>query len=976
MISNPNIKKALSILSVTVIIFSYILSSGVLLFSPKEVRAATTYTVTKVADTNDGTCDADCSLREAITAANANAGADIIEFNITPADGTAYTITPLSELPTITEQLKIDGTTQSGSSCSARTLKIEIDATNETYGLQTTASNFELYGIAITGAGGQHGLRVLNTSNPTVNCSNFGTDVTGTVADGNNQDGIALENVTGGTIGSTTLANRNIIGANGQAGIELVNGTSGVNVIGNYIGTNFTGTAAIGNTYGVAVWGATGNTVGGTAAGERNIISGNTSIGVDIDNDNDPDPSTNNSVVGNYIGTQPNGTTALANTNHGVSLQGGATGNNIGGTTGVTLDGACTGSCNVISGNGADGVYLNGANVTTNIVQGNYVGTDVNGTADLGNSVVGIQLNTSSSNTIGGTTTGARNIISGNGGSGIIINASNSNSIAGNYIGTDTTGSLDIGNDIDGIYLEAGSANNTIGGTTTAARNIISGNTQNGISSNGQGSPAGTGNVIQGNYIGLAADGLADLGNTQSGIGLFDIDGTTIGGTATGARNVVSGNTENGIQIQIVSSVSINNNQVLGNYVGSDYTGNVGLGNDKYGIAITAGTGTENIIGGTTSGARNVVVDNAQYGIGVNGAVTVQGNYVGIKADGSAPLGNGTSSANFGGIAINGSGAVVGGNSLTARNYVAGALGGGISVSGTTPFGGSQTNNVTIQGNCIGTNTSCGVESGYGNAQYGINTFTDVDNVLIGGTGAGEGNVIAGNGAGIVNLGFQTYTPVNVSIVGNSIYNNSGGTTTQVGIDNLQTNNFVNYINLGVTLNDADDIDYNGNNIGTNHYLNFPEISSVTSTNGTATITYNLDINDTETGATGYRVEFFANDTADASGYGQGQTYLGSDTVSGDVTGRQVTITLPAGVDGSKYISATTTMTDNSTDGFGHTSEFGANVQATLVPATPNPVSSALASTGQNIKWIGLVAAILLAGGGAGLYIARRKKLV
>ncbi len=967
--------KILSIASISIIIFSYIVSSGVLLFKPHIAKAATTYTVTKVADTNDGTCDADCSLREAITAANANAGADIIEFNITPADGTAYTITPLSELPTITEQVKIDGTTQSGSSCSGRSLKIEIDGTNETYGLQTTANNFELYGVAITGTGGQHGLRVLNASNPTVNCSNFGTDVTGTIADGNNQDGIALENVTGGTIGSTTLANRNIIGANGQAGIELVDGTNGVDVIGNYVGTNFTGTVAIGNTFGVAIWGATGNTIGGTAAGERNIISGNTSIGVDIDDDNDPDPSTNNSIEGNYIGTQPDGTTALANTNVGVSLQGGATGNTIGGTTGVTLDGACTGACNVISGNGGTGVYINGANVTTNTVQGNFIGTDVNGTADLGNSSVGIQLNSGSSNTIGGTATGARNIISGNS-SGIGISGSNSNNILGNYIGTDTTGSVDMGNDFSGIFLEGGSASNTIGGTTASARNIISGNGQNGISSDGQGNPAGTGNVIQGNYIGLAADGLADLGNTQAGIALFDIDGATIGGTTAGARNVVSGNTQSGIIIQIVSSAAVNNNQVLGNYVGSDYTGTVGVGNGNYGIAITSGTGTGNIIGSTTSGARNVVINNGQYGIGVDGAVTVQGNYIGIKADGSGPLGNGTSSSNYGSVAVNGSGAIVGGNSLAARNYMAGALGGGISISGSTPFGGSQTSNVTVQGNCIGTNLNCEVESGYGNGGVGISAFADITNVLIGGSTTGAGNIVAGNGAGIVNVGLSTYTPVLVSVIGNSIHDNSGFAITGLGIDNLQTNDFVNFINAGVTLNDADDIDYAGNNTGTNHYLNFPVINSITSTGGQVTINYDLDINDAESGATGYRVEFFANDAADASGYGEGQTFLGTENVAGDVTNQSVTFTLPSGVEGNKFISATTTMRDNSNDGFGHTSEFGALVEGNLVPSggvTPNPAANVVAATGRNIKWVSLIAFILLLIGATGLYVAKRK---
>jgi hypothetical protein len=161
--------------------------------------------------------------------------------------------------------------------------------------------------------------------------------------------------------------------------------------------------------------------------------------------------------------------------------------------------------------------------------------------------------------------------------------------------------------------------------------------------------------------------------------------------------------------------------------------------------------------------------------------------------------------------------------------------------------------------------------------------------------------------------------------------------------------------------------------------MNFPVISSVTSTNGQATITYDLDINDAEAGATGYRVEFFANDSADPTGYGQGQTYLGYDTVAGDVSGKQVTITLPAGVDGSKYITATTTMIDNSTDGFGHSSEFSADVQATLVPVVPTPSptptpANILATTGRNMRWILPLAIALITIGGFALFVVYKKR--
>lgn len=223
-------------------------------------------------------------------------------------------------------------------------------------------------------------------------------------------------------------------------------------------------------------------------------------------------------------------------------------------------------------------------------------------------------------------------------------------------------------------------------------------------------------------------------------------------------------------------------------------------------------------------------------------------------------------------------------------------------------------------------------------------------------------------------MGFSTYYPTNNSILGNSIFNNSGYVVSGIGIDNLQTNNFSTFINGGVTANDDGDVDYSGTNTGPNHYLNFPEPTAVSSTNGTATITYDLDINDSESGATGYRVEFFANDTADASGHGQGQTYLGSDTVSGDVTDRQATITLPAGVSGTKQISAVTIMTDSSPNGFGHSSEFSANLAGVLVAADntngggAGAGSDSLAATGNNIYAIITLAGALLLGG----FVARR----
>jgi titin len=397
------------------------------------------------------------------------------------------------------------------------------------------------------------------------------------------------------------------------------------------------------------------------------------------------------------------------------------------------------------------------------------------------------------------------------------------------------------------------------------------------------------------------------------------------------------------------------------------------LGNTEIGV-FSDQTTTGTIIGGTTQSARNIVSGNDGSAISIGGYSTAQGNYVGLNAAGSAAIPSATASATTPMINLNGTANIFGGTTVSARNYVAGGASFGIMIAGGTPFGGSSAIDNVVQGNCVGTNANCQRESGFGNAGIGIVAAMDAFNTLIGGTGTGEGNVVTGNGSGAAALGFSTFYPLNTSILGNSIYDNGGGVASNIGIDNLQTNDFVTFVNQNVTPNDANDIDYAGTNTGPNHYLNFPVLNSVTSTNGTATITYDLDINDAEVGATGYRVEFFANDSADASGHGEGQTYLGSDTVSGDVTGKQVTITLPVNVSGTKYISAVTTMTDNSTDGFGHSSEFAADVEANLEPVVVPIIPSILASTGGTIRLILLSALILLAMGVSGLYIRNRSK--
>src|SRR5215204_2145623 len=121
----------------------------------------------------------------------------------------------------------------------------------------------------------------------------------------------------------------------------------------------------------------------------------------------------------------------------------------------------------------------------------------------------------------------------------------NNNRIEGNFIGTDTSGTQDLGNSIDGVTIASGAFNTTVGGTSRSARNLISGNGLSGV----RVSSGSAGNQVQGNYIGTDKSGKADLGNAGSGVLTFDASNNTIGGATAGAGNVISGNGQSGVAL-------------------------------------------------------------------------------------------------------------------------------------------------------------------------------------------------------------------------------------------------------------------------------------------------------------------------------------------------------------------------------------------------------------------------------------------
>ncbi len=416
-----------------------LLSVPSLTHSPAPARAALTLVVNSVGDgsdalNGDGLCQTttpgECTLRAAIEEANTVGGTDTINFSILSG---VQTIAPLSQLPAINDPVIIDGTTQPGFSGSPL---IQLDgefAGNTSEGLLLSAGSdgSTVRGLVIN-RWRADGIELLNVSGVSIDGNYIGTDVTGTISLGNSKDGVLVQNASGNTIGGTA---GNVISAN-VTGIEILGvgiGHPTTNIIrNNKIGTSASGTAANGNlAAGVQITNADTNLVGGSALADRNIISAN-GTGIDIRHDPSAPASNGNSVVGNYIGTDVTGATALAN-GLGINIASGA--NIVGGTFGVTPGGPCTGACNLISANANGGIIVSSGGKVT--ARGNLIGTDAAGTSFLGGQMDGITLDTGTGgSTIGAPTAGAGNLIAGNTRNGVRVvsvkNAIRSNSIHSN----------------------------------------------------------------------------------------------------------------------------------------------------------------------------------------------------------------------------------------------------------------------------------------------------------------------------------------------------------------------------------------------------------------------------------------------------------------------------------------------------------------------------------------------------------------
>ena len=167
-------------------------------------------------------------------------------------------------------------------------------------------------------------------------------------------------------------------------------------------------------------------------------------------------------------------------------------------------------------------------------------------------------------------------------GAGIHITGTGATSdwIYGDFLGTDPTGTQARPND-EGVEIDSGASDNTIGGIGAAARDVI-GNGWDSVHIIDAGT---TGNVVQGGFIGITADGSHPLGNGASGVAVFaGATGNTIGGTASGSGDVISGNAIYGVYISDPGTAA---NVVEGDDIGTDFTGTFRLGNGNSGVSNT-----------------------------------------------------------------------------------------------------------------------------------------------------------------------------------------------------------------------------------------------------------------------------------------------------------------------------------------------------------------------------------------------------
>lgn len=605
----------------------------------------------------------------------------------------------------------------------------------------------------------------------------------------------------------------------------------------------------------------------------------------------------------------------------------------------------------VINRSGGHAIWLfTGAGNTNNVIQGNYLGTDATGSSDLGNVGSGVAVS-SQSNLIGGTLPSERNLISGNDFYGITLSGA-SNTVSGNYIGTNASGTSAIAN-LRGISIH--SLSNTIGGTGSGAGNLIYGN--------------GTGVYVNTSVRFNAIEGNRIFGNTGLEIDLnrivpmpndvLDIDGggndrqnyPFISSVVTNGSNFdilgrLHSTADSSYRLEFFSSTNCDSSGAgeAENYLGftnvtTDASGDsnfslslpVQAGSYLTAIATNSGNSSSDISLCTLiDGFSSLVVsneNNSGYGSLRRAIISSNANVnytdtISFNIQSPAPylislssslddltdpvIIDGTSQGGYTGtpiIQINGNGGgagleITGGNSSIRGLVIQNFFGSGITLS-------SSGN--TIQNNYIGTDLTG--TSDEGNVQYGIYVPSGSNN-LIGGVAANDGNIIAFNHTGILISG-----GTGNQISGNSIFSNS---------------------NAGIELYFADFNDALDADSGENNRQNYPFLTSALVDGA------NWDIEGTLHSAadTSYRIEFYSNISCDSTGFGEGRYYLGyTDTITNASGNANYSVSLSS--QSGTFITAIATDPNGNSSPFSFCIELGVT-NPTLVTNTNDSGSGSL----------------------------------
>lgn len=424
----------------------------------------------------------------------------------------------------------------------------------------------------IIAANGYHGveLRGDGADGNIVQRNIIGSDLFGTLDRGNARAGVYLTPTVGGDgaldnqIGSAAFgAGGNLISGNGWAGIHI-DDAGGTLIRGNRIGTDYAGAVALPNSSGgIDIVRAWNTVIGSVDAG--NLISGNSGSGIDVQFEGLL------TVVGNRIGSSVDGMAALPNQGRGLWVRDAWNGAVIGGSDHDAW--TCNRACNLIVGHTGAGIELGAAGYSAHQVQGNFIGTRIDGAAALANNT---GIRTSVRAEIGGSAAGAGNLISGNSGHGILATAGSLLAL-GNRIGSNAAGTAAVANTLDGIHAGSGRVELVVG--DVGAGNLISGNGDDGVEINQVVASSFPTQQLRGNSIGTTPTG-ACLGNAGHGVYFAHTAFTEIGGTAAGAGNRIGCNGADGF----ADDGNAHANGMLGN----SFYGNGGLAIDLDDDGVTA----------------------------------------------------------------------------------------------------------------------------------------------------------------------------------------------------------------------------------------------------------------------------------------------------------------------------------------------------------------------------------------------------